>query len=58
MGVERVDFYSDQEYEQALMHEAQMAQHQEPEVVQCMKCGNSMYEDDPQICPACTELGE
>ena len=53
MGVERIDYYSEEEYEQAAEQEAQMMRHQEPEVVQCMKCLGPMYENNPQICPEC-----
>ena len=51
MPVERVDYYSDDEYEHALAFEAQP---QEPDVVQCFKCGGAMYDvDQLNMCPDC-----
>ncbi len=44
MGVERVDYYSDDEYEQALSQECN-SQPQYPDVVPCYKCGCQMYQD-------------
>lgn len=64
VGVERVDYYSDEEYQHALQDEAQEAQwaaeqQQEPDVVPCFKCGCQMYEEDPDprknICSECVE---
>ncbi len=59
MGVERVDYYSDEEYEQACDAEQQYynSQPQEPDVVPCFKCGCQMYlechEPEGNICEAC-----
>lgn len=47
MGVERVDYYSDEEYEQALQGEAQSC---EPPMCQCEVCGGAMYDDGTGIC--------
>ncbi len=61
MGVERVDYYSDEEYEQALQCEAQEygEQGQEPDVVPCFKCGGQMYEEnripEGNVCFECRE---
>jgi len=57
MGVERVDYYSDEEFEQAL---AQEAQPQAPDIVPCFKCGCQMYQEchDPSgnVCNKCNDL--
>ncbi len=57
MAVERVDYYSDDEYERALVQQAQ-----EPDVVSCFCCGYPMYEEysDPNgnICSICREERE
>jgi len=59
MGVERVDYYSDDEYEQALEYEAQSwdEQEQEPDIVPCFKCGCQMYQEssvpEGNICGDC-----
>ncbi len=59
MGVERVDYYSDEEYTQALEAEREhyQSQPQEPEAVPCFKCGCRMYEESPDprenICGNC-----
>ena len=61
MGVERVDFYSDSEYQQALRQEEEyyqsQNQQQEPDVVPCFKRGNQMYQEslEPKdnICDNC-----
>ena len=56
MPVERVDYYSDEEFEQALCQEAQ--QEQEPDVVPCFKCGCQMYQEchapEGNICSSCS----
>ena len=62
MPVERVDYYSDEEYEQALGQEAQMMDSQEPDIVPCFKCGCQMYQEclapEGNICVSCeTEEG-
>lgn len=59
MAVERVDYYSDEEYEHALAQEAaELAYNHYPPIVPCFKCGGQMYEenDDPEknICGSCT----
>jgi hypothetical protein len=55
MGVERVDYYSDEEYEQALYQESCVQQ--EPDVCPCFKCGNPVYLEthtpEDNICPNC-----
>lgn len=59
MGVERVDYYSEEEYQQALQEERQFynSQPQEPDVVPCFKCGCQMYEESPSpegnVCENC-----
>lgn len=61
MAVERVDYYSEDEYQQALQAEQQyyqsQPQEQEPEVVPCYKCGCQMYEEGPSpednVCSNC-----
>lgn len=64
MGVERVDYYSEEEYQQALQEEERYwrSQPQEPEVVPCFKCGGQMYEEsnkpEENICPDCEALQE
>jgi len=64
MGVERVDYCSDDEYEQALQEEAasweRSYQHsQEPDIVPCFRCNGQMYweanEPEGNICPECRE---
>lgn len=70
MAVERVDYYSDAEYEQALQAEQEYYQSQpqepqepqEPEVVPCYKCGGQMYEEGPNpednVCQLCVEQSQ
>lgn len=57
MAVERVDYYSDDEYEHALAQEAADLAYDEPPVVPCNQCGEQMYEISvrPQgnICDNC-----
>jgi hypothetical protein len=58
MGVERVDYYTEDEYQQALEEEnVSMNSHQEPDVVPCFKCGCQMYQEchaaEGNICPSC-----
>jgi len=57
MGVERVDYYSDGEYEQALEQEAQP----DPDIVPCFKCGGQMYQEstrpEDNICENCFMKG-
>ena len=63
MGVERVDYYSEDEFQSALQDERQyynsMCQQQEPDVVPCFKCGCQMYQEchEPEgnICTECSE---
>lgn len=44
MGVERIDYCNEDEYQQALQSEmAEAAYTQEPDVVPCFKCGLPMY---------------
>jgi rubrerythrin len=57
MGVERVDYYSDDEYQQAsheerLEEERQREREQQPEVVPCPVCGGQMWEMQ-DICDIC-----
>lgn len=56
MGCERVDYYSEDEYQQALQEEERFSE-QEPNVVPCFKCGCQMYQefDEPieNICSDC-----
>ncbi len=58
MGVERVDYYSDEEYEHA--YGMEQSQQQEPEVVPCYACGCRMYQvcNEPvgNICEQCGKL--
>jgi rubrerythrin len=59
MGVERVDYYSDDEYQQALYEERleeerQREREQQPEVVPCPVCGGQMLETQ-DICYICAE---
>lgn len=58
MAVERCDYYSDQEFQQALQQEEEYYQsQQEPDVVPCFKCGETMYQinENPKenICNNC-----
>lgn len=60
MGIEQVDYYSEDEYQSALSDEAQYWQQQkkqEPNVVPCFKCGCQMYlecnEPEGNICSDC-----
>lgn len=59
MGAERVDYYSEEEYEQACECEAQAwdEQEQEPDVVPCFKCGCQMYQEcgwpEGNLCSDC-----
>jgi hypothetical protein len=58
MGVERVDYYTEDEYQQALQEEArEQCRPQEPNVVPCFKCGGQMYEEsdipEQNICNLC-----
>ncbi len=63
MGVERVDYYSEDEYQQALESEQQYYQSQQedehPDIVPCYKCGGQMYQEglerENNICPKCSE---
>lgn len=59
MGVERVDYYSDEEYQQALQNEQDYWRRQEPDVVPCFKCGGQMYwesnEPSENICTRCKQ---
>ena len=60
MGAERCDYYSDEEYHQALQHEEMQWQEDDtPDVVPCYKCGNQMYEVSPNfkenICDDCSD---
>ena len=60
MGVERVDYYSDDEYEYALQYEQrEQHQQQEPDIVPCFKCGCQMYleciQPEGNICSDCRE---
>ena len=62
MGVERVDYYSEDEYQQALEQEQEQdSQPQEPEVVPCFKCGCQMYEmsnvPEENVCEDCSKQG-
>lgn len=61
MGAERVDYYSDNEFQQAQeeerqYYESQWAQ-QEPNVVPCFSCGCQMYEisanPNGNVCETC-----
>ena len=59
MGVERVYYYDEDEYQQELQDQQQeKSQEQEPDVVPCFKCGGQMYEEanEPKgnICPNCS----
>lgn len=63
MGVERCDYYSDEEYQQALQEEErswQQDQQPEPNVIPCHGCGCQIYEehDDPKynFCQACKNI--
>ena len=55
MGVERVDYYSEEEYEQAYEQEQEVQQ--EPDIVPCFICGCQMYwecsEPEGNICSTC-----
>jgi len=58
MPVERVDYSTDEEYEQALQQEAREdAFVSEPDVVPCFVCGGQMYEisecPEDNICESC-----
>ncbi|KKN77249.1 hypothetical protein LCGC14_0362270 [marine sediment metagenome] len=63
MGVERVDYYSEDEFQQALEEEQQSygSQPQEPDVVPCFKCGGQMYQEchapEGNICETCEKAG-
>lgn len=60
MGVERCDYYSEEEFEQACEQEQQPEQ--EPEIVPCFKCGCQMYlectEPEGNVCQECNSKGE
>lgn len=66
MGVERVDYSSDQEFRQAQQAEEdyyqrqQFEREQEPDVVPCYICGCQMYEEsnDPKynVCYSCKHI--
>jgi hypothetical protein len=67
MGVERVDYSSDQEFRQAQQAEEDYYQRQqfeqeqsEPDVVPCYICGCQMYEEnnDPRynVCDGCKHI--
>ena len=61
MGVERVDHYSEDEYQQALEFEREywleQEPEQEPDIVSCFKCGCQMYwvsyTPEENICDKC-----
>ena len=57
MPCERVDYYSDEEFEYA--YDMQESQQQEPDIVPCFVCGCQMYQEssDPKgnTCVGCTE---
>jgi len=58
MAVERVDYYSDEEFKQASASEAKSwDRQQEPDVVPCFKCGTQMYQEchEPEgnVCRGC-----
>ena len=59
MGAERVDYYSEEEYQQACECESQAwdEQEQEPDTVLCIKCGREIRlianEQDNNICSDC-----
>jgi hypothetical protein len=57
MAVERVDYYSQEDYEQACEFEAQ-SWPESPEVDQCSECGGSMYVERPgdHLCPKCKSV--
>jgi len=65
MGVERVDYYSEDEYEQALYEESRATgdnnEPNEPPVIPCFRCGGQMYEESPvfeeNICAECKKKG-
>jgi len=62
MPCERVDYYSDEEFEQALQCEAQAwgEEEQEPEIVPCFRCGCQMYyechEPEGNVCEECNNF--
>ena len=55
MGVERCDYYSEEEYEQA--YEQEQQPEQEPDIVPCFKCNCQMYweanEPEGNVCADC-----
>jgi len=62
MPCERVDYYSEDEFQQALCAEAQAWEsdcQQEPDVVPCFVCGCQMYQEchEPEgnTCVGCTD---
>ena len=66
MATERVDFYSDDEYQLALRQEEegyyqlQNEIEREPNVVPCAGCGCQMYEENPypnyNFCKICKDI--
>ncbi len=58
MPAERVDYYSEEEYESARDNEQQPEQY--PDIVPCCKCGCQMYQEcsEPEgnLCPDCKPL--
>jgi hypothetical protein len=60
VGVERIDYSNEDEYQQALQQEREYwnpSYQQEPDVVPCFKCGSPMYwmanEPEGNICIKC-----
>jgi len=65
MPVERVDYSSDDEYQQALRQEEEYYQsqnqiNQEPNVIPCAGCGYQMYEENQEpkynFCKNCKDI--
>ena len=54
---ERVDYYSDAEYQQALSWEELSTYREEPPICPCFKCGGTMYQksihEEDNICKDC-----
>jgi len=62
MGVESVDYYSEEEYSQALEEEREYynSQEREPDIVPCYECGCQMYQEchvpEGNVCSDCNVI--
>jgi len=61
MGVERIDYYSDEEYGFALDQEVRAEYfYQQPDIDRCIRCGEQMYVNKfysiQQLCETCKKI--